>query len=199
MSRVLVSGLINIETTLKVDGFPIPYFPVRYPFHGVNSTVSGVGYNIAKALITLGCGVSFLSIIGKGMAAQQVQAALEVEGIPADNVLSLMPCTAQSVILYDPQGRRQINVDLKDIGVKSKGGAPLPGEHGFVSDREKQVFLMVIQGNTTAEIADILCISPKTVEKHRENISKKLGTNNPLEMVKYAVKAGIIDSETLDI
>ena len=47
MSRILVSGLINIETTLKVDGFPIPYFPVRFPFHGVNSTVSGVGYNIA--------------------------------------------------------------------------------------------------------------------------------------------------------
>jgi ribokinase len=115
MPRILVSGLINIETTLKVDGFPIPYFPVRYPFHDVNSTVSGVGYNIAKALITLGDEVSFLSIIGNDMAAQLVQAALEAENIPVENVLSLMPHTAQSVILYDPQGRRQINTDLKDI------------------------------------------------------------------------------------
>ena len=115
MPRILVSGLINIETTLKVDGFPIPYFPVRYPFHGINSTVSGVGYNLAKALITLGDEISFLSIIGKDVAAQQVCAALEADQIPAENVRSLMPHTAQSVILYDADGRRQIHTDLKDI------------------------------------------------------------------------------------
>jgi ribokinase len=112
---MLVSGLINIETTLKVDGFPIPYFPVRYPFHGVNSTVSGVGYNIAKALTTLGDEVAFLSIIGQDIAAQQVKNALANENIPGEHVLGLMPRTAQSVILYDPDGRRQIHTDLKDI------------------------------------------------------------------------------------
>ena len=115
MSRILVSGLINIETTLRVDGFPIPYFPVRYPFYGVNSTVSGVGYNVAKALTILGDEVSFLSIVGDDMAAQQVRTALHDAHIPAEHVLSLMPHTAQSVILYNPQGQRQINVDLKDI------------------------------------------------------------------------------------
>jgi sugar/nucleoside kinase (ribokinase family) len=115
MSRILVSGLINIETTLRVEGFPIPYFPVCYPFHGVNSTVSGVGYNLTKALVTLGNEVAFLSIIGEDVAAQQVCAALEADQIPAENVRSLMPRTAQSVILYDPEGRRQIHTDLKDI------------------------------------------------------------------------------------
>ena len=65
MSNILVSGLINIETTLKVDGFPIAYEPVRYPFWGVRSTVSGVGYNIAKALTTLGDSVRLLSLIGR--------------------------------------------------------------------------------------------------------------------------------------
>ena len=50
MRPILVSGLINIETTLQVEAFPIPYFPVRYPFHGIRSTVSGVGHNVAKAL-----------------------------------------------------------------------------------------------------------------------------------------------------
>jgi ribokinase len=115
MSRILVSGLINIETTLKVEGFPIPYFPVRFPFHGINSTVSGVGYNVAKALTTLGDEVSFLSIIGEDIAAQQVRVALESENIPGENVLGLMPHTAQSVIIYDPTGQRQIHTDLKDI------------------------------------------------------------------------------------
>ena len=115
MPRILVSGLINIETTLKVDGFPIPYFPVRYPFHGIDSTASGVGYNIAKALTTLGNEVTFLSIIGEDVAAQQVRSALITENIPAENVLGMMPRTAQSVIIYDPEGRRQIHTDLKDI------------------------------------------------------------------------------------
>ncbi len=32
MAQILVSGLINIETTLRVDGFPLPYAPVHYPF-----------------------------------------------------------------------------------------------------------------------------------------------------------------------
>jgi len=75
MSNILVSGLINVETTLQVDGFPIPYFPARYPFHGVHATISGVGYNIAKALTVLGDEVRFLSIIGHDLAERQVRAA----------------------------------------------------------------------------------------------------------------------------
>ncbi|MEN8173577.1 MAG: carbohydrate kinase family protein [Chloroflexota bacterium] len=115
MSRILVSGLINIETTLKVDGFPLPYFPVCYPFHGVRTSVSGVGYNIAKALTTLGDDVDLLSIIGQDIPADQVRSALALEGIVDSNVLGLMEETAQSVILYDPDGRRQIHADLKTI------------------------------------------------------------------------------------
>jgi ribokinase len=115
MAHILVSGLINIETTLKVDRFPIPYFPVCYPFYGVNSTVSGVGYNIAKAFSMLGDEISFLSIIGEDMAAHLVRTALEADQIPAEHVLGLVPDTAQSVILYDSDGRRQIHVDLKEL------------------------------------------------------------------------------------
>ena len=44
-----------------MDSFPIPYFPVRYSFHGISSIVSRGGFNIAKALPTLGNDVSFLS------------------------------------------------------------------------------------------------------------------------------------------
>lgn len=64
-----------------------------------------------------------------------------------------------------------------------------------LSEREKQVFLLVVQGNSTNEIGKILTVSPKTVEKHRAAISKKLGLNSPLEMVKFAVRTGILDPE----
>lgn len=118
MSRILVSGLINIETTLAVDGFPVEYQPVRYPFFGVRSTVSGVGYNVAKALKTLGNDVCFLSMVGRDGAGHLVEDRLRAEGIDGDSILQLLGETPQSVILYEPSGRRQIHVDLKDIQEK---------------------------------------------------------------------------------
>ena len=64
-----------------------------------------------------------------------------------------------------------------------------------LSEREKQVFLLVVQGNSTNEIGKILSVSPKTVEKHRTAISKKLGLSSPLEMVRFAMRTGILDPE----
>ena len=115
MDRILVSGLINIETTLQVEAFPLTYEPVRYPFFGINSTVSGVGYNIASALRTLGNKVDFLSIIGRDTASDAVRLALVKDGLSDQFIIDNMPHTAQSVILYDRTGRRQIHTDLKNI------------------------------------------------------------------------------------
>ncbi len=113
--RILVSGLINIETTLRVDDFPIPHFPVRYPFFGIGSSVSGVGYNITAALTALDDDVRFLSLIGQDAAGILAAQALARDGISDRFVLPLLAQTAQSVILYDGTGRRQIHVDLKDV------------------------------------------------------------------------------------
>jgi sugar/nucleoside kinase (ribokinase family) len=115
MTNILVSGLINIETTLRVDSFPLVYEPVRYPFFGINSTVSGVGYNVAKALTILGDEVVFLSLVGADEAGGLVRRSLAADQIDDTLVISGMPNTAQSVIIYDQQGKRQIHTDLKDI------------------------------------------------------------------------------------
>lgn len=115
MARILVSGLINIETTLKIGGFPLEYNPVNYPFFGVQSRISGVGYNLAKALTTLGDDVRFLSLIGRDTLGQLVRSTLAADQIPDSGVLSLLDETCQSVILYEPGGRRQIHCDLKDV------------------------------------------------------------------------------------
>lgn len=115
MTRVLVAGLINIETTLRVEGFPIAYQPVRFPFGDVNSTASGVGYNIAKALTVLGDEVRFLALLGQDGLGQLALQSLAAEGIPTQYVLPTLAQTPQSVILYDGSGRRAIHVDLKDI------------------------------------------------------------------------------------
>lgn len=83
------------------------------------------------------------------------------------------------------------------VGTYLKGDRQAPADRGYesLSERERQVFLLLVEGNSTAQVADILCISPKTVEKHRLNIAGKLGTESPVEMVKYAVRIGLVDPE----
>ena len=115
MARFFLSGLINLETTLAIEGFPLNYDPVRYPFFGLQSTVSGVGFNIAAALTKLGNQVFFASLIGSDESGLLARKALTQLGVSDRFVLERSSATAQSVILYDPDGRRQIHVDLKDI------------------------------------------------------------------------------------
>ena len=115
MAIILVSGLINLETTLKISGFPIEYNPVNYPFLGINSTVSGVGYNVSKAMTVLGNEVRFASLIGQDDTAKLVLETLKRDSISSEFVVQSISQTAQSVILYDLSGTRQIHTDLKDI------------------------------------------------------------------------------------
>lgn len=115
MARVLVAGLINIETTLRVDSFPLHYNPVNYPFGGVASSVSGVGLNVARALQVLGHDVRLAAMIGNDPAGQWVLGQLAAWNLPSDLVIPCLDATPQSVILYDRDGRRQIHVDLKTI------------------------------------------------------------------------------------
>jgi ribokinase len=115
MPKILVSGLINFETTLKIDKFPIDYFPVAYPFGGVNSTVSGVGFNVAKALKILGAEVSLLSITGADIVSRLIETEMEKCGLGREFIVKSIQSTPQSVIIFDETGKRQIHVDLKDI------------------------------------------------------------------------------------
>ena len=115
MKKILVSGLINVETTLSIDRFPIEYCPVRYPFFGVHTTISGVGFNVAKAMATLGNEVKLISMIGSDIHRFQIQEALSRASLGSQYVVESLSETPQSVILYTPDGRRQINVDLKDV------------------------------------------------------------------------------------
>jgi ribokinase len=114
MNNILVCGLINIETTIKVDNFPIKYSPVEYNFFGVNSSVSGVVYNIIKALKTLGDIPIFFSIIGNDMYKEIIFSELKKDKIDTDYVLPLLEKTIQSGILYD-RNKRKILLDLKNI------------------------------------------------------------------------------------
>jgi DNA-binding NarL/FixJ family response regulator len=59
--------------------------------------------------------------------------------------------------------------------------------------REKEIFALLADGLTPKEIANRLCISPKTVETHKYNIMEKLGVSTVAQLTKIAVKKNLID------
>ncbi|NJK45899.1 MAG: carbohydrate kinase family protein [Pleurocapsa sp. SU_196_0] len=128
MPRVFVAGLLNLETTLSVDAFPLEYAVSRYRFFGVDSTVSGVGYNVARGLQGLGSEVRLASLVGRDLAGDVVRLTLERDGLPVQDVLSGLDGTPQSVILYDGDGRRAVNTDLKDIQERAYPASRLEAE-----------------------------------------------------------------------
>ena len=117
--RIVVSGLLNVETTVAVKGFPIPYYQIDYPFFGVNSNVSGVGCNIAKALTALGDEPELVSFLGNDPEGKRVLEDLEEYGIKTGGIEMSLKNTPSSVVLFDPEGKRQVYCDLKDIQEKS--------------------------------------------------------------------------------
>ncbi len=62
-----------------------------------------------------------------------------------------------------------------------------------LTEREQEVLAHLADGATNVEIAETLGISPKTVARHRENIMRKLNLHSRTELVKYAIRKGIIE------
>lgn len=110
--RVAVAGAVNLETTVPVEGFPLRYQAVHFT-RGIASRPSGVGWNIALALHTLGDEVRLVGLLGDDPAGRAVREQAAAAGLVAE----FHPTreTPQSVILYDPAGRRRAETDLKDL------------------------------------------------------------------------------------
>jgi two-component system response regulator NreC len=61
-----------------------------------------------------------------------------------------------------------------------------------LSTREREILQMTTEGRTSQEIGSKLVISPRTVEIHRSNLMKKLGVHNQTELIRFAIKRGIL-------
>lgn len=74
---------------------------------------------------------------------------------------------------------------------RARQGDPLPAR--AITVREEEILKLVAEGHTSKEIADILVISAKTVERHRANLLQKLGLRDRLQLTRYAIRAGLIE------
>ena len=61
-----------------------------------------------------------------------------------------------------------------------------------LTGREREVLKLIAEGNTNQDIADLLCLSRKTVETHRSNIMDKLNLHKVTDLVKYAIREGLV-------
>jgi DNA-binding NarL/FixJ family response regulator len=71
------------------------------------------------------------------------------------------------------------------------GGQGMP--HESLSDREFEVFRMLVAGDSVTDIAGRLNLSAKTVSTHKANMMQKLGLSNQSDLVRYALKHGLAD------
>ena len=153
MSRILVCGLINVETTIKIGEFPLEYCPIDYNFFGINSYPAGVGLNLSLALNTLSDDVKLLSMVGDDSAGGVVRNVLLKNNISTDYLMTT-PHTAQSVVLYDNTGRRRIFCDLKDFQDMSY---------------DEKIFTQV------AKDCDVLCLCNINFSRNLLKIAKSMG------------------------
>ena len=69
-------------------------------------------------------------------------------------------------------------------------------EHDGLSEREREVLRLVALGHSNQQIAEILILSVKTIETHKARIMAKLGVRSRAELVRYAIKKGLLPTET---
>ncbi len=72
-----------------------------------------------------------------------------------------------------------------------QGGEEQTGE--ILTAREREVLQLIAEGNSSKKIAEILFISPKTVETHRAHLMEKLNIHNRAGLVKYAIRKGMVE------
>ena len=63
-----------------------------------------------------------------------------------------------------------------------------------LSPRESEVVKLIAEGNSTREIAELLVISEKTVDRHRANVLAKLGMRNRVDITRYAIRRGLTEA-----
>jgi DNA-binding NarL/FixJ family response regulator len=112
---------------------------------------------------------------------------------PLGNLIAAIEAVKQGGTYYCAPVQKIIRDHLEGLEEELEGDTPLKGHLGSLSTREREIFPLLADGTSIKEIADRLCISPKTVESHKYNIMEKLGVDSLAEMTKIAIKKKLIE------
>lgn len=105
------------------------------------------------------------------------------------DLIDAIRMVSRGEVFLEPAATRML---LKGYLDRAHDGRELdPGK--LLSEREREVLKLTAEGFTAQEIADQLYLSPKTVETYRHRIMQKLGFSHRSELVRYALRAGLLD------
>jgi DNA-binding NarL/FixJ family response regulator len=120
----------------------------------------------------------------------------------AEDLVSAVHAVASGNVYLQPIVAGWLLDDYRRLLNESPAGNNrLPGSNlgskdlSVLSKRERQVLELVAEGLTNIQIGEKLGISPKTVARHRERIMNKLDLHSSTELVKYAIRTGLIRVE----
>jgi two-component system, NarL family, invasion response regulator UvrY len=108
-----------------------------------------------------------------------------LKGAPASELLQAIDAVSE--------GRRFMGSEVAELAVQGFT-APSGDALGTLSVRERQIVLMVVQGQSSTEIGRALHLSPKTVDSYRSRIMAKLATPDVPALVRFAIRNGLIDA-----
>ena len=94
-------------------------------------------------------------------------------------------------VLHPLIARKLIEDYVRRVGEDERKGA-----NDGLTDREREILKLIAEGNTNQAIAEKLCLSVKTVQTHRTHIMDKLGVHDRTELVKYAIRKGLVSLES---
>jgi DNA-binding NarL/FixJ family response regulator len=80
---------------------------------------------------------------------------------------------------------------IRDFLDRARDGEETPRDP--LTPRELEIVKLIAEAHSTAEIAELLSISPRTVERHRENLMGKLGMRDRVELTRYAIRRGLVE------
>lgn len=107
---------------------------------------------------------------------------------PEELLTAIRAAYAGEVYLYPSLAKLLVRDFLtQQVGSKAEES------ENVLTAREREVLALLAEGANNAEIGERLNISPKTVARHRENIMSKLNLHSRTELVKYAIRKGIIE------
>ena len=92
-------------------------------------------------------------------------------------------------------GRRYLSAPLSERAIQLYGrkiGQMPDDPYDTLTGREREVIHLAAEGHTNVQIGQRLFVSPRTIETHRANLMRKLGLQNQSELIRYAVKRGIV-------
>ena len=113
-----------------------------------------------------------------------------IKGAPPIELLTAIRAVRKGEAYFCPSLAKQM---LNDYLRRADAGSEKEKDAlGKLSDREKEVLKYIAEGKTGREIAAILYLSPNTVERHRANIMDKLGLHNRAELIKFAIRKGLV-------